>query len=191
MTNVGIRVEKDPIDKIPSSYWNNLENDVSLSQKQKSKVHNKNKHPQFRIDLELIKTKGWSKFIRLASCATYWFLVAWIIRAKVDTGGFRLYEDFYCKNMLVSRYSQEDIAKYLEIKQGTVSKHITELEVMGLIVKHTKVIYNKTCLIYQLGIRHGDGCEELFLERVLRKKAIEDMKNNSKIALKEYGITLD
>lgn len=157
----------------------------------KEKNGERNAPPQFRIDLELIRTKGWTKFVQCHAEATFWFLLAWIVRKNIPTGGMRLYEDFYDKGMLASRWSQEDIAEHLGLTQGTISKHITELVEIGLVKKHPKVVNGKTITIYQLGIRKPEGGEELFLEKLLREEATEDRREKARKELAEYGMNID
>lgn len=144
------------------------------------------KKPQFRIDLELIRTNAWTQFVKSPAEPVYWFLLAHIIRGEVDTGGFQLYEDYYCNNSLAARWSQENIAERLGMKQCTVSRHIDKLVEMDLVKKHFKTLNSHSCCLYQLGVHDGNGHEELFLEKALKKEREKEIQRRAQETIDRY-----
>ena len=144
------------------------------------------KKPQFRIDLDLIRTDAWTRFVKLPAEPVYWFLLAHIVRGEVDTGGFQLYEDYYCNNSLAARWSQENIAQRLGMEQGTVSKHIDMLVEMDLVRKHSKNLNGHSCCLYQLGVHDGNGHEELFLEKAIKKRRDQEIQRRAEETIDRY-----
>ena len=70
-------------------------------------------------------------------------------------GAHYIYKEHFLKGQLVSRYSQENLEKYLGINQSNISKDVRELEKEGLlriIKKATKV---GTVNYYQFGFWTG------------------------------------
>lgn len=80
-------------------------------------------------------TEMFINFIGTPSAKIYFFLLKYIVISKVDwtIGNINLYEDFYKKGYLVSRYTQEDLALFFNLSQSTISKNLKTLNNMGFI----------------------------------------------------------
>lgn len=143
---------------------------------------------QIRIDNELVITKEYMDFIGTPPAKAYFFLLAYVIRKnpKKGTGAFKLYENYYQKGKLASRWSQEDIAEYFEVSQPTVSRMMTKIVKLGYVKIDKVKVHNKVCNVYILGKHDGDGLETLFLEEVIRNNAVKKKRTKAEDILKKF-----
>ncbi|WP_286820740.1 hypothetical protein [Desulfobacter sp. UBA2225] len=102
----------------------------------------------------------------------YYFLFAAIIRGSKEVkirghGAHYIYEKHFLQGQLVSRYSQEKMAEYLETSQSRISKYIKELAEDDFI----KIIERKTAakgiiLYYQFGTWEGQYEKDTYKETI-------------------------
>lgn len=104
----------------------------------------------------------------------YMFLLSNIVRKSMYTGETNIFNNYYRKGMLCSRYSQQDIAKIYGWQQAYISKLIKKLVDIGLIKKIYKNTSESRMCIYHFGYYNtghdDDGnikkIERLFLDEI-------------------------
>jgi DNA-binding Lrp family transcriptional regulator len=122
-----------------------------------------------RIKNDYFRTPEFIRFLKTAKSTVYFFLLSAVIRESTDVkkvfhGGHYIYRAHYLKGELVSRYSQEKMAKYLETSQPRISSYIAELEKEGLI-KVIKLPTRKGVIsYYQVGVWSGEIGKETYQE---------------------------
>jgi predicted transcriptional regulator len=112
-----------------------------------------------------------------AAVKIYTYLLKYLVISKVEwtVGNVNLYNEYFKKGYLVSRYTQEDLGLFLNLSQSTISKNIKKLEQMNFI-KTFKINTEKgKCNIYVFGeIENGK-----FL--LYMRQSLERSKNASQI----------
>lgn len=127
-----------------------------------------------RINNAYFRNKEFIEFIKTKECSIYLFLLSSVIRDWVYTGKINIFNEFYRKGKLCSRYSQENIADHFGWKQPYVSKLLKNLEERGLIVKHYRRISGTKICVYQFGEyvegQNNDGkdvkIEYLYMDKI-------------------------
>ncbi len=125
-----------------------------------------------RIQNEFFRTPEFIDFFKQRKSAVYYFLLTAIIRGSEMVknryhGAHYIYQQHFLKGQLVSRYSQEKMAKYLKTSQGRISKYVKELANDGFI----KIIERPTnakgsILYYQLGTWEGEYGKDSYKETI-------------------------
>lgn len=125
--------------------------------------------PCFIMPLEYLRTKVFADLCDSRGSKMYFYLRSYIIRGNPigGTGKLKLYEDYYKKGYLVSKWSQEKLAEVFDVKQPTISKYIKSLEEKGYIQKDIKYIGQTPCNIYIIGTHDGKGTESFFLDEMI------------------------
>lgn len=136
----------------------------------------KRKIAEFRLELDLMRTTAWNDFNKSPEAKVYWFLFPWIVRAPVNSGGWKLYEDYFMDGKLVARWSQENMAAHLRVSKKTIITDLNSLAKKKFIVKLKKTVHQKTGWIYQFGTHDFHGNEEYFIEKILRKSRVIDFE---------------
>lgn len=125
-----------------------------------------------RIQNEFFRTPEYIKFRKNRKSLVYEFLVAAIIRGSETVkfyahGGHYIYKQHFLKNQLVSRYSQEKLAKYLKTSQGRISKYLKDLEKDGFIRIIERPINAKGIILYyQFGTWEGEYGKDSYKETI-------------------------
>lgn len=155
-----------------------------------------------RIDFDYYRTPEFIKFSKLARSTVLFFLISAVVRDSEEVrhpshGGHWTYKNHFLKGRLVGRYSQKNIAKYLETSQQSVSKELKKLEEEGFIRKIEVITNNCKVLYYQVGTWSGElgGAtykENLFFDMIFRgyaeaaKAKREDERNDFDISTLEH-----
>lgn len=126
--------------------------------------------PEIRIKCEIVRLKEFTKFSLTKEFALYMYLASWAIRGPRWTGKFKLYENFYLKGFIPSRWSQKALGEHFEVSQQTISRWARNLQKHGLIKIIKKTIHGKPCNIYVLGtVTHPSKKETLFFDIIFKK----------------------
>ncbi len=111
-----------------------------------------------RIEHEYYRTPEFIDYANKKKRLVYEFILQSVIRDSTEAkdfryGGHYIYKNFFLAGKLVGRYSQDNIAKYLNTQQSHISTYIKELEKDGLI----KILkpFPSVCY-YQVGIWEGE-----------------------------------
>jgi hypothetical protein len=90
---------------------------------------------------EFFKNSEFLKWFGTKECALYYFLKSYIIRESYLFNepwyhpGYFIYINYFKNNMLVARYSQEDLAKLHGTTEGKIRDRLKSLTKKGFINK--------------------------------------------------------
>lgn len=139
------------------------------------------------INDEIIRrSESFAEFSISREYGLYIYLATYIVRGEMKSNKFlKLYENFYLKGMLASRWSQIDMAKHFNKSQQTISRWAKKLEKRGLIRIYKVRINGKLYSVYVLGtINLNTGNELLFCNKKFvieaGQKVIKSLLTHSK-----------
>jgi len=138
-----------------------------------------------RIKNEFTRNPEYIKFDKRVKSTVYRFLQAHIIREsksvkKYTFGAQYIYREYFLKGMLVSRYSQTNMAQYLQTKQPRLNRYLKELEQDGFIkIIKIKASSGPLCY-YQLGTWKGKVGEPSYAENIWHDEIFSQIIQNRK-----------
>lgn len=153
------------------------------------------------INLETLDNKDFYTFSATSPFRVLMKLIRHINRSSdkivnINKNTINIFKEFSEKGLLVSRYSQDNLAMYFNTKQPNISRDIKKLKEEGLIkvikVKSKKIVNNyiKYENFYQLGTftidNDGKRLEELFLNQHFANNKIKAKEEAEKKAKEEY-----
>ncbi len=150
----------------------------------------------FYIKDTYLDTKVFMEFIGTPPAKIYFYLLKYAITAKVNwhIDGINLYDEYFRKGHVVSRYSQNDLSVYLDLSQSAISKRIKSLNDLGFVKTFKLNVGKERFNIYKLGDIINGKCT-LLMDKILTKsnksKQISDMvKDIAKfgVDITSYGI---
>jgi len=113
-----------------------------------------------KINNDYLRTPEYIKFNKATKSTTFFFVLSSVIRKSTDVknrshGAHYIYNEHYLKGELVGRYSQVDMAHYLNTSQSRISAYINELEQDGFIKTIKRTISKGEINYYQVGVWDG------------------------------------
>lgn len=138
-----------------------------------------------KIYNHFFKVPEFLEFMDRKKSLVYYFLFSAIIRESPEVksplhGANYIYKSHFLKKQLVSRYSQEKIADYLNTSASRVSVYIKQLEEDGFIKK----IYRKTTIgvinYYQFGTFEGTFGKKDYKEHIWLNDHFSDLYKKRK-----------
>jgi len=122
-----------------------------------------------KINQDYYRTPEFIRFNKATRSTTFFFILSSIIRKSEHVknythGGHYIYNKHYLKGSLVGRYSQTDMAGYLNTSQSRISKYINELEHEGFIKTIKRPISKGEINYYQVGVWDGVCGEDSYNE---------------------------
>jgi len=113
-----------------------------------------------KINNDYLRTPEYIKFSKSTKSTAFFFILSSVIRKSVDVksrshGANYIYNEHYLKGELVGRYSQVDMANYLNTSQSRISVYINELEKDGFIKTIKRTISKGEINYYQVGVWDG------------------------------------
>jgi len=107
------------------------------------------------INCDYYRTPEFIKFSKTIKSRILEFVIAHVVRGG-GKGRKYIYDNYYMKGKLVSRFSQDDIAEYFSTQQSHISTYLSQLEEMKLIRKLERYIGNTRLLYYEVGRWTGE-----------------------------------
>lgn len=157
-------------------------------------LHDLNSYTAFKN--YIIRSQNFRKFMETREFSTFVTLLSYVIRGPRNTGRYNLYEDYYLKGKIPSRWSQNDLAKMHNISQSGISKRIKKLEKKWKVLKIDSIILGQyTHNIYILGnvdnpihININKRNEKLFYDSIFSRLALpHNINKNRPHASEECG----
>jgi len=113
-----------------------------------------------KINQDYYRTPEFIRFNKATKSTAFFFILASIIRESeyvkdYNHGAHYIYNEHYLKGDLVGRYSQEDMAKFLNTSQSRISKYVSELEQEGFIKTIKRIVRKGEINYYQVGVWEG------------------------------------
>ena len=124
-----------------------------------------------KINNDYLRTTEFIKFNKATKSTIFFFILSSVTRESDIIknhiqGANYIYNKYYIKGDLVGRYSQKDIAGYLNTSQSRISKYINELEQDGFIKKIKRQVSVGEINYYQVGIWTGVCGEDSYTETI-------------------------
>ena len=148
-----------------------------------------------RIRNDFFRNPEYIKFHKSTKGTLYCFLEANITRGSKELmnprhGGYYIYKQHFLKHQLVCRYSQNNLAGYLQTSQSSISKYLKELEEEGFITVIKRATKIGIINYYQLGTwegEYGKGSytENIWLKDIFSMFVLEQKKEKEKIQKEE------
>jgi hypothetical protein len=115
-----------------------------------------------------------TEFLKWAGTAEFkiWLnLVSYVIRKSNKNGFSRvLYDKYYVRGKLVTRWNQKDIAKNVGLKSpGHVSNLLSSMDYKGIIIKHKEPWNGNMLCVYEFGTHNGSD-ENYHMFNYFRRK---------------------
>ena len=107
------------------------------------------------IENSYYRTPEFIKFSKKNISRILEFVIAHVVRGG-GRGRKYIYDNYYMKGKLVSRFSQDDMAEYFNTQQSHISTYLSQLEDMKLIRKLERFIGNTRLLYYEVGRWTGE-----------------------------------
>ena len=117
-----------------------------------------------KINNDYLRTPEYIKFNKATKSTVYFFILSSVIRESENIknhiqGANYIYNEYYIKGDLVGRYSQKDIAYYINTSQSRISKYTNELEQDGFIKTIKRQVSVGEINYYQVGV-WGGVCDQ-------------------------------
>jgi len=107
------------------------------------------------INCDYYRTPEFIKFSKTIKSRVLEFVIAHAVRGG-GKGRKYIFDNYYMKGKLVSRFSQEDMAEYFGTNQGNISRYLSQLEEMKLIRKISRYVHKTKLLYYEVGRWSGE-----------------------------------
>ena len=113
-----------------------------------------------KINQDYYRTPEFIRFNKATKSTAYFFVLSSIIRKSMDVknryhGANYIYNEHYLKGELVGRYSQADMANFLNTSQPRISSYMNELEQDDFIKIIKRPINKGEINYYQVGVWDG------------------------------------
>jgi len=129
------------------------------------------------------RSEGFASLSVSKEMGLYFYIRSYIVRGYMKSNKFLgLYENFFLKGLLASRWSQIDMAKHFNVSQQTISRWAKKLEKRGLIKIYKVYSAGKIYNIYVLGTINLDNKKELlFFDEIFAKEIGNKMLDSMRV----------